>query len=134
VGGREGWFNTNWLWKLRGTLDKILTGVGTLRGRRHSRFLRINDVVDFWRVEDVTRERRLLLRAEMKLPGWAWLEFSIDANEDGTNTLSVRAYYQPSGFWGKVYWYAVYPFHSLIFQDLIEQIERRSQDSEQNTT
>lgn len=130
VGGREGWFDTNWMWKLRGTLDKILTGVGSLRGRRHSTLLRINDVVDFWRVEDITAEQRLLLRAEMKLPGWAWLEFSIDANEGATNTLSVKAYYQPSGFLGKLYWYACYPFHSVIFQDLIEQIERRSRDSE----
>jgi len=129
VGGKEGWFNTNWLWKLRGALDKILMGVGSSRGRRHSTLLQINDVVDFWRVEDIIHDQRLLLRAEMKLPGWAWLEFSIDANEDLTNTLSVRAYYQPSGFWGKVYWYCVYPFHGLIFQDLIEQIELRSQDS-----
>ncbi|MHB1459511.1 MAG: SDR family oxidoreductase, partial [Armatimonadota bacterium] len=129
VGGKEGWFNTNWLWKLRGALDKILMGVGSARGRRHSTLLQINDVVDFWRVEDITQDQRLLLRAEMKLPGWAWLEFSIDANKDATNTLSVRAYYQPSGFWGKVYWYSVYPFHSLVFQDLIEQIEWRSQDS-----
>jgi len=88
--------------------------------------------VDFWRVEDITADQRLLLRAEMKLPGWAWLEFSIDANEDASNTLSVRAYYQPSGFLGKVYWYACYPFHSIIFQDLIEQIERRSQEPEHN--
>jgi len=126
VGGKEGWFSTNWLWKLRGALDKILMGVGTSRGRRHPTLLQINDVVDFWRVEDISQDQRLLLRAEMKLPGWAWLEFSVDANEDATNTFSVRAYYQPSGFWGKVYWYSVYPFHSLIFQGLIEQIERRS--------
>lgn len=129
VGGEEGWFNTNWLWKLRGALDKILMGVGTLRGRRHPTLLEINDVVDFWRVEDITQDERLLLRAEMKLPGWAWLEFAVDANEDATNTFSLRAYYQPSGFWGKVYWYSVYPLHSFIFQDLIEQIEQRSQDS-----
>lgn len=128
VGGKEGWFNTNWLWRLRGALDKVLMGVGSLRGRRHSTILEINDVVDFWRVEDITQDQRLLLRAEMKLPGWAWLEFRIEANDDTTNTLSVRAYYQPSGFWGKIYWYSVYPFHSFIFQDLIEQIERRSQD------
>ncbi len=128
VGGKEGWFNANWLWKIRGALDKILMGVGSLRGRRHSTILEINDVVDFWRVEDITQDKRLLLRAEMKLPGWAWLEFSVEANDDATNTLSVRAYYQPSGFWGKVYWYSVYPFHSFIFQNLIEQIERRSHD------
>jgi uncharacterized protein YbjT (DUF2867 family) len=126
IGGKSGWFNTNWLWKLRGMVDKILTGVGSMRGRRHSSNLRENDVIDFWRVEDIVQEKRLLLRAEMKLPGWAWLEFSIKDNGDEIHTLSVTAYYQASGFWGKVYWYAVYPFHNFIFQDLIEQIEQRS--------
>ena len=128
IGGKEGWFNMNWLWKLRGILDKLLMGVGTSRGRRHSRLLRVNDVVDFWRVEDIVPGQRLLLRAEMKLPGRAWLEFSIDPNHDGTNKLSVIAYYQPFGFWGNAYWYVCLPFHSIIFRDLIEQIERRTPD------
>lgn len=126
VGGKQGWFNTNWMWKLRGILDKILMGVGTSRGRRHSTALRVNDVVDFWRVEDIRCQQRLLLRAEMRLPGRAWLEFSIDPGDKGAQILSVKAYYQPSGFWGRVYWYACLPFHSIIFRDLIEQIERRS--------
>ncbi len=126
IGGREGWFNANWLWKLRGTLDKLLMGVGTLRGRRSPHVLRINDVVDFWRVEDIAWERRLLLRAEMKLPGYAWLEFLIGPNEDGTHTLSVTGYYEAAGLLGRAYWYACYPFHNYIFEHLIEQIERRS--------
>jgi hypothetical protein len=126
VGGKEGWFNMNWLWKARGILDRVLTGVGTARGRRSSSFLRINDVVDFWRVEDISPDRRVLLRAEMKLPGRAWMEFSIDTNPDGTSRLTLKAYYQPFGFWGKAYWYACFPLHIFIFNDLIEQIERRS--------
>lgn len=126
VGGKEGWFNTNWLWRLRGTLDRLLLGVGHTRGRRHSRTLRIHDVVDFWRVEDIARPERLLLRAEMKLPGRAWLEFRIDRFDEKTNTLSVNAHYQPSGFWGRAYWYACLPLHSIVFRDLIQQIERRS--------
>jgi uncharacterized protein YbjT (DUF2867 family) len=126
VGGKEGWFNMNWLWKARGILDRILTGVGTARGRRNSSFLRMNDVVDFWRVEDISLNQRLLLRAEMKLPGRAWMEFSIDANQDGTTQLTIKAYYQALGFWGKAYWYACLPLHIFIFNDLIEQIERRS--------
>lgn len=125
IGGKEGWFNMNWLWKARGILDRILMGVGTARGRRHSTILRINDVVDFWRVEDIIPNRRLLLRAEMKLPGRAWMEFSIGANPDGTRRLIMRAYYQPTGFWGKAYWYACLPLHIFIFNDLIEQIEQR---------
>ncbi|MHB1456834.1 MAG: DUF2867 domain-containing protein, partial [Armatimonadota bacterium] len=127
IGGRKGWFNANWLWKLRGMLDKMLTGVGTSRGRRHSQLLRINDVVDFWRVEDLIPQQRVLLRAEMKLPGYAWLEFHIKDNGDRSNTLTVTAYYQPTGFWGKAYWYACYPLHTFIFRDLIEQIERRAE-------
>ena len=130
VGGKEGWFNANWLWKLRGTLDRLLMGVGTSRGRRHPYLLRVNDVVDFWRVEDIRNDERLLLRAEMKLPGRAWLEFSIDEEASRPNTLTVRAYYQPFGFWGKAYWYACLPLHFFIFNDLIRQIERRSVTNE----
>jgi uncharacterized protein YbjT (DUF2867 family) len=128
VGGREGWFNMNWLWKTRGVVDRILMGVGTARGRRHSTFLRVHDVVDFWRVEDMRQDQRLLLRAEMKLPGRAWLEFSIDTNGDGTRRLTVTAYYQPFGFWGKAYWYACFPLHIFIFTDLIEKIDYHSSD------
>lgn len=126
VGGKHGWFNANWLWRLRGWLDKLLMGVGTSRGRRDSRLLRVNDVVDFWRVEDIVPERRLLLRAEMKLPGRAWLEFRLDREQSVESRLSVNAFFEPLGFWGKAYWYACYPFHTFIFRDLIRQIERRS--------
>jgi uncharacterized protein YbjT (DUF2867 family) len=124
IGGKQGWFNMNWLWKARGMLDKMLMGVGTARGRRHSTILRINDVVDFWRVEDIIPNRRLLLRAEMKLPGRAWMEFSIDTNPDETRRLTIRAFYQPFGFWGKAYWYVCLPSHVFIFNDLIKEIER----------
>ncbi len=125
IGGREGWFNSNWLWKIRGIIDKMLMGVGTARGRRHSTDLRVNDVIDFWRVEYIIPDRVLLLRAEMKLPGRGWLGFSINTNPDKTSRFTIKAYYQPFGFWGKVYWYACLPFHAFIFNDLIKQIERR---------
>ena len=78
IGGKKGWFHNNWMWRLRGIVDRILMGVGTLRGRRSNTELRINDVVDFWRVEDLADDKRVLLRAEMKLPGRAWLEFLIN--------------------------------------------------------
>ncbi len=129
VGGKEGWFNLNWLWKARGMVDRILMGVGTVRGRRSPTFLRVNDVIDFWRVEDMRPGERLLLRAEMKLPGRAWLEFSIDVGTDGKRQLTVTAYYQPFGFWGRIYWYAAIPLHIFIFQDLIAKIEERIIDS-----
>ncbi len=125
IGGKEGWFHNNWMWRIRGMIDKILMGVGTSRGRRSSHSLRINDVIDFWRIEDIEWNKRLLLRAEMKLPGKAWLEFTID-NHNETNLLSVNAYFQHKGFLGKIYWYIFLPFHYIIFNELLKQIEKRS--------
>lgn len=125
IGGREGWFHSNWLWRARGIMDRILLGVGSARGRKMYSSLSINDVVDFWRVEDIQAERLLLLRAEMKLPGRAWLEFRIDP-VNGRNRLTVKAYYQTRGLLGKTYWYMFLPFHYFIFDDLVKQIEKRS--------
>jgi len=125
IGGKEGWFHGNWLWRLRGMLDRILMGVGTSRGRRSFSSLRINDVIDFWRVEDLEEDQRLLLRAEMKLPGRAWLGFRIDKEGD-RNRVSVMALYQPRGLLGKAYWYACLPLHRFIFDHLIQGIEKRS--------
>jgi uncharacterized protein YbjT (DUF2867 family) len=129
IGGRDGWFHYNWMWRMRGMVDRLLMGVGTSRGRRHLGPLAVHDVVDFWRVEAVEENRRLLLRAEMKLPGRAWLEFSIDesrATGPGRRTLAVAAYYDTSSAGGSAYWYSFLPFHRLIFKDLIKAIERRS--------
>ena len=125
IGGKEGWFHSNWLWKLRGGVDRIFMGVGISRGRKNSNSLRINDVIDFWRVEDLKNDELLLLRAEMKIPGKAWLEFHIDREGD-KNLLSVRAYYQTQSIFGKVYWFVLLPFHIFIFNNLIKQIEKRS--------
>ncbi|MEN8254467.1 MAG: SDR family oxidoreductase [Verrucomicrobiota bacterium] len=126
VGGREGWFHSNFLWRIRGALDRLLMGVGTSRGRRSATTLRVNDVIDFWRVEAIEKNRLLLLRAEMKLPGRAWLEFRVDPEGERQNRLTVTAYYQSKGRWGRIYWYIFLPFHHFIFYDLIKQIEKRS--------
>lgn len=154
VGGREGWFHGNWMWRVRGAMDRILQGVGSARGRRLSGGLEVNDVIDFWRVEDLQRDRRLLLRSEMKMPGKAWLEFTLDparvgregdagipvgealparastptADEEGPrrSRLSVKAYYHTAGLLGRLYWYIFLPFHHIIFKGLIRQIEERS--------
>lgn len=126
IGGKKGWFNNNWMWRLRGLADRILMGVGTSRGRRSVSCLRVNDVIDFWRVEDLQADERLLLRAEMKLPGRAWLEFSVSPREDGSNLLFVTAYFDEDGWAGKVYWYVFMPFHYFIFTRLLEQIEANS--------
>jgi uncharacterized protein YbjT (DUF2867 family) len=125
IGGKEGWFYSNWLWRLRGMIDRLLLGVGSSRGRRSLSSLRIGDVIDFWRVEDLRPDRMLLLRAEMRLPGKAWLQFNVDPQPQG-NRLSVHAHYQPTGLFGKPYWYACLPLHFLIFQNLIRQIEKRA--------
>ena len=126
VGGREGWFHSNLLWRIRGAIDRLLMGVGTSRGRRSATKLRVNDVIDFWRVEALEKYSLLRLRAEMKVPGRAWLEFRVDAEGDKKNRLTVTAYYQSKGFWGRIYWYIFLPFHHFIFHDLIKQIEKRS--------
>lgn len=125
IGGKEGWFHSNWLWRLRGIVDRLLMGVGSARGRKIYSSLSVNDVVDFWRVEDIKPDALLLLRAEMKLPGRAWLKFRID-RENQKNRLAVEAYYQPRNFLGKAYWYIFLPFHFFLFDNLVKQIEKRS--------
>jgi uncharacterized protein YbjT (DUF2867 family) len=125
IGGKMGWFHSNWMWRLRGAIDRILMGVGTSRGRRSYTDLRVNDVIDFFRVENIIPGKLLLLRAEMKLPGKAWLEFRLDSYE-GLNKLTVIAYFQAKGIPGRLYWYFFLPFHFYIFKDIIKQIEKRS--------
>jgi hypothetical protein len=99
IGGKKGWFYHNWMWRMRGTIDRFLLGVGSSRGRRSLSNLEINDVVDFWRVEDLQPDKKLLLRAEMRLPGKAWLEFTIK-RENLNNVLSVTALYDTSTVFG----------------------------------
>ncbi len=128
VGGKEGWFSNNWLWRLRGIIDKMLLGVGSSRGRRSQTTLKVNDVIDFWRVEDLKKNKRLLLRAEMKMPGKAWLEFQIQ-DVGYQRKLSISAYFHIQNLGGKLYWYFFLPFHRFIFNGLIKQIEKRSVSS-----
>lgn len=125
VGGKKGWFHSSFLWRIRGLIDKLILGVGTSRGRRSASSLAVGDVIDFWRVEDLRENERLLLRAEMKVPGRAWLEFSVtpDGNE---RRLNVTAYFDSFGLMGRFYWYLFLPFHNYIFNDLIRMIEKRA--------
>ncbi len=125
IGGREGWFRGNWLWRLRGFLDRVFFGVGLIRGRKSPTQLEINDVVDFWRVEDLQRNSRLLLRSEMKMPGKAWLEFRIE-EESGRRRITVTAHYDTHSVWGKLYWYLFLPFHHFLFVRLLKAIEKKS--------
>ncbi len=120
IGGQTGWYYASWLWKIRGILDKFNGGVGLRRGRTHPDRIDPGDSVDFWRVLYANRkEGRLLLFAEMKLPGEAWLEFKID---DGK--LYQTATFRPKGLWGRLYWYSVVPFHHLIFNGLVNQLAK----------
>jgi hypothetical protein len=125
VGGKRGWFHSNWMWRVRGSLDRVLFGVGSQRGRKSASRLQINDVIDFWRVEDLQEDKSLLLRSEMKLPGRAWLKFTISEEED-RRRLSTTAYFDTKSGFGKIYWYLFWPFHQSIFRGLIRQIEHRA--------
>lgn len=125
IGGREGWFYYNWMWRMRGYMDRIILGVGSSRGRKNKEKLTINDVIDFWRVEDIRQNHFLLLRAEMKMPGKAWLRFGIDQKHD-RNVLSVKAIFYTKTIWGRIYWYIFLPFHYFLFKALIKQIDLRS--------
>jgi uncharacterized protein YbjT (DUF2867 family) len=126
LGGKRGWFYMNWAWKIRGFLDRMIGGVGLRRGRRDPDKLRIGDALDFWRVEAVEPERLLRLRAEMKVPGKAWLQFQVTPREDGQSLLSQTAFFAPRGLMGLLYWYVLYPLHGLIFSGLIDQIAQRA--------
>ena len=119
IGGNTGWYYGNWMWALRGLLDKMVGGVGLRRGRRSPTKISAGDALDFWRVLLASRDqKRLLLYAEMKLPGEAWLEFHIHPN----NVLEQTATFRPLGLWGRLYWYAVLPFHGFIFKGMIRRI------------
>lgn len=123
VGGEHGW-NTSWLWRLRGWLDQRAGGPGLRRGRRHPDSLRYGDALDFWRVVGIEPDRSLSLRAEMKLPGQALLDFRVAPDGDSACTVSQTAFFEPRGLAGLLYWYAVVPFHGVVFRTLLAGIQR----------
>ncbi len=121
IGGKTGWYYGNWLWEIRGILDQLAGGVGMRRGRKSDNEITTGDALDFWRVVLADKnEKRLLLFAEMKLPGEAWLEFKIDEHQILTQTATFR----PLGLLGRLYWYAVLPFHGLIFRGMIKNLAK----------
>lgn len=124
LGGATGWLVMNWAWKLRGIADRMVGGVGMRRGRRNASTVRAGDAVDFWRVERVEENSLLRLRAEMKVPGRAWLEFVVVPHESGASLLSQTALFAPKGLLGWLYWYAMVPFHAFIFSGMIDAIAR----------
>jgi hypothetical protein len=117
IGGETGWFRYNFLWRLRGLLDKLVGGYGLNRGRRLHQKLRLGDALDFWKVADIREGKRLLLFAQMKAPGKAWLEFDIQPTR-----LVQTAHFIPRGLLGRLYWYMVLPFHHFVFNDLAKAV------------
>ncbi|UTT41053.1 SDR family oxidoreductase [Glutamicibacter mishrai] len=122
LGGDSPYFAFPTLWKLRGLLDKLAGGVGSRRTRRSKSTLALGDVLDWWRVEALQQDRLLRLRAEMRVPGQAWLEYRLSPQKNGETELVQRAVYFPRGLWGRCYWWAVYPFHGIIFPATIKNI------------
>ncbi len=122
LGGTTGWLYLNYLWNLRGWMDRIIGGPGYRRGRPNRETLRIGDAVDFWRVEDLEPNRRLLLRAEMKLPGRGWLQFEVNTDKNGQSRLVQTAYFAPKGLFGYIYWYSIFLLHKVIFDGIIDRL------------
>ncbi|NDF03319.1 MAG: SDR family oxidoreductase [Actinobacteria bacterium] len=125
IGGEHGWFGADFLWFLRGLLDRFVGGVGLRRGRRDQDLLRIGESLDFWRVEELERGHRLKLYAEMVLPGKAWLEFSVE-EKDGKTLVTQEATFSPRGLGGQLYWYTVAPFHVFVFPTMLRNLVKRA--------
>ena len=121
IGGENGWYGSDWLWYLRGLLDRIFGGVGLRRGRRDPFKLRVGDSLDFWRVEEYEEGKKLRLYAEMILPGKAWLEFTLE-EENGKTKATQVATFQPRGLGGQLYWRGISPFHTLLFPTMLRNI------------
>ncbi len=126
IGGEVGWYGGNWLWRLRGVLDKLIGGPGLRRGRRDPKRLMVGDALDFWRVVEVVPGSRLQLRAEMKLPGTALLQFEVE-DLAGTSRLRVTALFKPRGLLGIAYWYAVLPLHGMVFRGMLRGLTRAAE-------
>ena len=129
IGGERGWYSWRLAWAVRGLFDRLVGGVGLRRGRRHPDQLHVGEAVDFWRVEALERPRLLRLRAEMRLPGEAWLEFSVEADPDRDDraVLHQRALFLPRGLAGDLYWWSVLPFHGVVFGDMLSNLARAAE-------
>jgi len=124
LGGDAGWPYANVLWRIRGLVDRLVGGVGMRLGRRDPVHLRVGDAVDFWRVEEVRRPTLLRLRAEMKVPGRAWLQYEVTPTEGGSRLVQT-AFFEPKGLPGLAYWYSLYPVHGLIFRGTVRVLAKR---------
>jgi len=129
VGGKNGWFYANFLWSVRGWIDRLIGGVGLKRGRSRASGIEAGDVIDFWRVDSADAPSAVLLRAEMKLPGEAWLQFNLTRQPGNRTLLRCCAWFQPRGLAGEIYWYGLYPVHALIFSGMLRAIRKHTEQS-----
>lgn len=127
IGGDHGWYFANILWKLRGYIDSLVGGIGLRKGKHENEKLHVGDTLDFWRIQSVEQEKYLQLLAEMKVPGKAVLEFRMTEIGDSCVELYQRASFVPRGFWGVVYWYALYPIHVIVFRGMQKNIAKNLQ-------
>ncbi len=123
IGGDNGYSTATWAWEIRGLIDKVFGGVGLRRGRRDPNYLQVGDALDFWRVEHLEKNKVLRLRAEMKMPGLAWLEFGIEPEGSGCVITQV-AIYAPRGLLGHLYWWSVWPMHGIVFPSMVKKMAR----------
>jgi uncharacterized protein YbjT (DUF2867 family) len=133
IGGDTGWYSLPMAWAARGWMDKLAGGVGLRRGRRNPTSLALGDALDFWRVEQIERGHFLRLRAEMKLPGLAWLEMETTPDAEGGSTYRQRAVFFPRGLAGRLYWYSILPFHGIIFAGMAARISKAALDDESSS-
>ena len=124
IGGEHGYFSLDWAWEIRGLMDRAVGGVGLRRGRRDPNTLHVGETLDFWRVEERIPDNLLRLRAEMKMPGKAWLEFKIDKIDEIKCKLTQRAIFYPKGLAGHAYWWSIIPFHGLVFPGMCRNIAK----------
>jgi hypothetical protein len=129
IGGENGWYSSPWAWALRGWLDRLAGGVGLRRGRRDAARLSVGDHVDFWQVEEIEPGRLLRLRAEMRLPGLAWLELRIDRDRAGGTVYRQQALFHPHGLAGHLYWWGVSPWHAVVFGGMARNIAAEAEAS-----
>ncbi|NLI10073.1 MAG: SDR family oxidoreductase [Elusimicrobia bacterium] len=128
IGGENGYYFANWVWKLKAFQDKLIGGIGMRNGRRSLSEIHQGETLDFWRVERIIPSRMMLLRAEMKLPGKGWLQFQANKISGNKTLLRITAYFEPKGVFGYLYWYLLYPIHTFIFKGLIKEIKKRSEN------
>ncbi|MFE9133375.1 SDR family oxidoreductase [Streptomyces sp. NPDC007355] len=130
IGGENGWYSFPLAWAVRGWFDRLAGGVGLRRGRRDAQRLRVGDALDFWRVEEIEPGRLLRLRAEMRLPGLAWLEMRAERDDEGRTRYHQRALFHPRGLAGQAYWWSVSPFHAVVFGGMARNIARTAEKGE----